>query len=1009
VNINSIRGRLQLIAAALLFSVAFSSAAIADTGVLQIKVTDGDGNAIAGASVRASTPESLSAKSGTTDADGGLRLMGLNPSENYVITVNAEGYQPARNEGVLVVSERTLNIPFLLAASSETMEEIVTYGRTDLGQLVDTTSALQSTDVTLDVMDSLPTGRTYQSYLQMAPTTKPSIDGNAASKSGVNYSDAFRNGNNIGTSSDNVYYIDGINITDVQTGTFGGNFNSEIIQEQQIITGGVPAEYEGGQGLISRVITKSGGNEFSGSVNYYMQSDGLVSDNENLADAGFDTFDTAITIGGPIIKDKLWFFGSFQRKERDEDIVDPVTDVVQRTVNTTQDYSFLKLTYQPTENDTIIAEFFDDPYERDGSDDITVLANRDRSRVQGGDNYKFEYSHAWENAIVTANFVSHEGEINDTSSDKSTRNDVAFWGVAATNADTDLGGYGIDIEDVRSKESINLTFEYFLDTGLGSHEIKAGYSQTDNERFRDFVYNGGEFTQYTSLGNVNSGMTADDFNCVNQVDPTACIEGWVGAKDFSQDDYQRVIDAMDESGDSAYFLGLLDSSGDGVIDHDEMGQLQFISTAGNPGGAVNVYQIEQTVQNPTIFKTEGDAFYIQDTWSIDDHWTIAAGVRAEKWDHIATDGSRIFTFDYDYAPRLSLIYDLKGDGRSKVWGFYGKYYDPIRTDMTSFAGTLTGSVREEKLFVGNQWLTFRTRGGPQGPDGFFAPTTKTPYTEEIMLGWEHSLTNDQSIAVTYTQRETNDIMEDYDLGFYTDPDQVGGYALPLSYIGFETLPTDNNYISTLAGGVRKYEGVEVTWRKRRSADSRWFSLVSYSYNDAEGNSNSDGNADLQGDFLYLDPRAPNNYGPQPGNTEHMLKLAGSYRWENGIEVGATYLWNSGTLYSETFSQYGRHTPIRVGTAYEDNGVTDQWLAPNSVGSQETPSYGTLNLRAKYVVDFGESMSAEFFLDVFNALDDQAAMRHQDLTGVIGDGVYGFGEENRWVLPRRFYLGARMSF
>ena len=464
---------------------------------------------------------------------------------------------------------------------------------------------------------------------------------------------------------------------------------------------------------------------------------------------------------------------------------------------------------------------------------------------------------------------------------------------------------------------------------------------------------------------------------------------------------------MAASADSAYYLGLLDTDGSGVIDTAEMGALVFNSTQGNPNGVTNVYKIEQTVQAPTTFKTEGDAFFIQDSWNIDENWTVAAGVRAEKWDHIATDGSRIFTFDYDYAPRLSLVYDIKGDGASKVWAFFGRYYDPIRTDMTSFAGTLTGSVREEQLFVGDRWITFRTRGGPQGADGFFAPTTKTPHTDEFMVGWEHSLTSDQSIAITYTDRETNDIMEDYDLGFYTDPEQVGGYALPLSYFGFDTLPTANYFIATLKGGVRKYQGVEVNWRKRRSADSRWFGLASYSWNDAEGNSNSDGNADLQGDFLYLDPRAPNNYGPQPGNTEHMIKLAGSYQWENGFEVGATYLWNSGTLYSETFSQYGRHTPIRVGTEYEDRGTTTRWLAPNTVGSKESEAYGTLNLRAKYVVDFGDRFSTEFFLDVFNALDDQAAIRNQDLQG--GDGVYSFGEANRWVLPRRFYLGARMSF
>jgi hypothetical protein len=990
--------RSVVLAAVTFLCLAISTAAYADTGALRVSVTDADGNPVVGASVSARTADSLAAKAGVTDENGELRLAGLDPSDDWVVTVNAEGYQAVRNEDVLVVSERTFDMPYVLAAAGAVdIEEIVVSGRSTVGQLVDTTSALQSTDVTLDLTESLPTGRNYQAYLQLAPTTKPTLDGNPSSKSGVNYSDVVdSNGNTAGTSSDNVYYIDGINITDNLTGTFGANFNSEIIQEQQIITGGVPAEYEGGQGLISRVITKSGSNEFHGSVNYYMQSDSLVADNDNLADASFSTFDTAFTLGGPIIKDKLWFFTSLQRKERDEDVIDPVTQTLLRTINTTEDLGFAKLTWQATENDRFVAEFFNDPYDRSGSANTAVVQNRDVARVQGGDNYKLEYSHAWENLIVTANIVSHEGELSNTAADLSTRNDVAFSGVAVTNADTQLGGAGSNTITFRNKDAINLTAEYFLDTGMGSHEIKVGYSQIENQYNRDLIYTG-DGAQYTSIGNVNSGIMLSDYTSGT----------WTGDRDISEDDYQRIIDAMAASPDSAYFLGLLDGDTSGDISLAEMGTLVLDQTAGNPHSAVNVYRIAQTVAGPTNFKTEGDAFFIQDSWNIDEHWTINAGLRAEKWEHFATDGSKIFSFDYEVAPRLSLIYDLKGDGRSKIWGFYGRYYDPIRTDMTSFAGTLTGSVREEQAYVGNQWITFRTRGGAQVQDGFFAPTTATPYTDEMMIGWEHSLTEDMSIAVTYTDRETNDIMEDYDLGFYTDPTAVGGYALPLSYFGFDALPAANYFIATLAGGIREYQGLEVTWRKRRSADSPWFALASYSYNNAEGNTNSDGNADLQGDFLYLDPRAPNVYGDQPGNIEHLLKIAGSYRFENGVEVGASYNWNSGTIYSETFSQYRRHTPIRVGTAYEDMGTTTRWLAPNTVGSQTSPSYGTLDARVKYVLEFGESYSAEFFLDIFNVLDDQAVRRQQDLSG--GDGVYNFGEANAWVLPRRFYLGARMSF
>ena len=1011
-NIHRKVGWLKLSAATLLLSVVFSSTAFADTGALKVRVTDADGAPVAGAAVNASTADSLTARSGETNANGELRLVGLDPSDGYVISVSANGYQSQRNENVLVITERTLNKLFTLVSSSGAVEEIITYGRSDLGQLVDTTSALQATDVTLDIMDSLPTGRSYQSYLQMAPTTKPTLDGNPSSKSGVNYADAVdANGNSFGSSTDNVYYIDGVNITDVQDGTFGGNFNSEIIQEQQIITGGIPAEYEGGQGLVSRVVTKSGSNEFHGSVNYYAQSDSLVADNDHLQDASFSRFDTAFTFGGPIVKDKLWFFTSFQRKEREEDIIDPNTQTFLRTVTEEEDLGFAKLTWAPTSNDKFIVQFFNDPTTRDGSDSITTLPNRDRGREKGGDNWKVEYSHAWDNLILTANWVSHEGEFSQISLDKTTRNDVAFTDSSVTNVQTDLGGGGLDSIDFRNKDSINLTLEYFLDTSFGSHEIKAGYSQIDNERLLTAVTPGGENAIYTSIGTADSGTTLAEYVTFN----------WTGETDITDQDLAEIIAAMAGSSNSAAFLATFDTDQSGDIDEAEIGAIVFDQTTGNPHDQVNVYRIARTQQGATNFKTEGDVFYLQDTWSINDHWTLDAGIRAEQWEHINTAGQKVFTFDYEIAPRVSLIYDIFGDGRSKVWGFYGRYYDPIRTDMTSFAGTVTGSVREEQVYTGDQWLTFRTRGGPGDPDGFFAPTTKTPYTDEIVVGWEHSLTNDQSIAIVYTDRVTEDILEDYNLCVYTldctDPNNefedpffaAGGFGLPLSYFGFSetNVPPANFIIGTLAGGKREYQGVEVTWRKRRSADSKWFALASYSFNDATGNTNSDGNADFQGDAVFLDPRGPNANGDQPGNTEHLVKLAGSYRWDNGLEVGGTFRWNSGTLYSETFAASGRHLPVRVDTAFDVDGTVQRWLAPGAIGSQETESYGILDLRVKYVFEFSEDYSAEFFLDVFNALDNQAARRNQDLSA--GADGFAFNDPNDWVEPRQFFLGARVSF
>jgi hypothetical protein len=926
-------------------------------------------------------------------------LSGLDPSNDYTVSVTADGYQAARNEGVLVVSERTFNVPFALVGGGDELEEIITYGRSDIGQLVDTTSGLQATDITLDIMDSLPTGRNYQSYLQMAPTTKPTNNengGNPSSKSGMNYTDVPSSaGDSHGSSRDNVYYIDGVNITDNHYGTFGANFNSEIIQEQQIITGGVPAEYEGGQGLISRVISKSGGNEFHGSVNYYTQSDSLVSDNKHLDDASFTTYDTAFTIGGPIIKDKLWFFTSFQRKERDEDVIDPTTQSVIRTVNKTEDLGFAKLTWQATDNDKLVAEWFGDPTDQSGSLDTGTLNNRDRVFKSGGDNLKIEYSHAWENFIVTASYLTHEGEDTRIAVDRSAENNVIFTDTSVTNLDTEQGGYGIDVFWDKNKTSMNLTAEYFLDTNMGSHEFKAGISDITNEHYLNEFYNGD--ARYNSVSFADSGATLEQY----------LTGDWEGEKAIFTSDVDRIIDAMAASADPSVYLDLYDADDSGDISNAELrAGISFDSTAGNPTGEVNAVRTFQAVQGAQNFEQNGTALFIQDSWSIDDHWTLDIGFRAEKWDHIASDAkTKVFSFDYDIAPRLSLIYDINGDGASKVWGFYGRYYDPIRTNMTEFAGKKTGTVRHEQVYLSDtgEWLTYRVRGLG---DGYFAPTTKTPYTDEILLGYERALTENQSISVIYTNRKTRDIFEDYDLGLYTE--NCGDFCLSLKYFGFteSTVPPSNYYMATLKGGKRDYDGLELTWRKRRSADSRWFALASYSYNDAKGNSNSDSNADFQGDWIALDPRAPNQYTTQPGNIEHLLKLAGSYRWDNGLEVGATYAWNSGTVYSRTWEIYGRHLP-EMDDAYEYGGVVDTWVQKGAIGGHTTPSYGVVNARAKYIAEFGESYQVEFFLDIFNLLDNQAVTREQDLYS--GGGSWQFQEASNWVLPRRFYLGARMSF
>ena len=945
-----------------------------DTGGLKIRVTDANGSPVAGATVLVKAPDTLVSKNAVSDADGYVTLRGLDASNKYTVSINGADIQSFEATNVRVITGKSLNLTYELASSSTDMETITVSGRAIAA--IDTTSATTGLDITLDMTESLPTGRSYQSYLQLTPGVKPSAGGNPSSKSGVNYADS---GGAVGASTDNVYYIDGVNVTDNSTGTFGGNINSEIIQEQQVITGALPAKYAGGGGLVSRVVTKSGGNEFHGSINYYLQNDSLVSDFDEKENSGFSTYDTAITLGGPIIQDKLWFFASYQIKNRKDDVISPATGEISRSVENDESLGFGKLTWQITENDRLAVTYFNDPTDISGRKDFDVLSNRDRSRTQGGDNYKVDYSHTWDDVVVNAGFMRHESELSDIAKDKSTLNNVAYLknAATATQLDTDLGGLGSDTLRNRNKESSYINIEYYLDTDFGFHTIEAGYSTETNENITNSVYTG-DGAQYTSIAAADAGVTFAEYT-----DGT----GWKGEKDLSNDDTARIA------------LGA-------GIDAADVASIVFNSTAGNPTGDVNAYRIIQTQQAESKLETEGQTFYLQDKIILD-NLTLNIGFRAEKWEHFASTGAKIFTFDWDIAHRLSAVYDINGDGDSKVWAFAGRYYDPVRTDMTSFAGNLTGSVREEQVYFNDKWNTFRTRGGVGTQDAFFAPSTKTPYTDEFLIGYSKNLTEDTNISVTYTNRKTRDILEDYDLGVYTEGGDLDGtsLALPLSYFGYTENPGSNYVLATLEGGKRDYEGVEITFNKLRS--DNWNLRASYTYNDAKGNSNSDGNADLQGDFYYLDPRAPNMYDKQPGNIEHSARVFGTYYFDNGFEIGAVYNWNSGTLYNKATNVYGRYLPLRETESYDFGGYDGTWIAPGNVASQKTPSYGTLDMRLKYNYDFAEDYTAEFFVDIFNVLDDQAAIEEEQF--VAGSGSFNFGEAKDWVEPRRFYLGAKLIF
>ncbi len=988
-----------------LLGVGSAAAQVTNTGTIQAVVVDQGNLAVPGADVVAESTDGVTKRSGVTNVNGEVMLVGLEPSARYMVTTTLAGFITQRFENVLVRSGQITTLRMTLAVSGLTEEVQVTAQ----SPIVDTKSATAATDITLQLTESLPTGRSYQSYLQIVPGVlpdDPQLPGNPASKSGVNYTDV---GGNVGVSTDNAYYIDGINVTDPQAGTFGANLNTEIIQEQKVITGGIPAEYVGVPGLLSNVITKAGSNSYHGSANYFFQNASLQADNKNSASQDFSTYDTAFTAGGPAYRDHAWVFGSYRYLHRADDVTAIDTLQLLRTVEDNQKQGYFRGTFAATSYDTFSFTFLNDPTDKTGRIERDITNARDRVRSQGGNRYAFNYNRVFGAALIEGAYNIHNGELTDLSKIRESLNTILYRSTdARTLNDEQRGGLGTDTIDERDVDGLRGALSWVL----GRHSVKGGIEYQRNDRFLNSLTIGDTKSTYTSLANGLSGFTA------NLVD-TQSLSGSKTFRLSNVSDFGGFIRTINGLSNRNAFYSAFDTNADGTISPAEFGAVALYNvTTANPNGEVNYSRVLQSADGPQQFISEGLSFFVQDSFPLG-NLTLNVGVRTERWEHFATTGESIYTFDWEWAPRLSAVYDLGGDGRQKLSAYYGRYYDPVRTNMTAFAGSLTGRTREEQVFVANginQWVTYRVRGGAI-LDGFFAPTTKTPYTDDVQMGYSVDLGRNMSFESIYNYRRTRDILEDYDAALYAtttagttdypgpinDPNSL---FLGLDYFGFDVNPGANFIIGTLEGGERNYHGLELNMRKRYS--NNWQAFASYSYNNADGNSNSDSNADFQGDVIELDPRGPNNYGRQPGSIAHIFKMSASYLLPVGLELGGGYRWNSGTIASRTYLNTGRNLPIQLAPSqvFSYAGITHQWTDPTALGTLTNPSWGVLDLRVKYSKELGP-MRPEFFVDIFNVLNNQDSTRNQDL--VAGSGAIAFGQAIRFVDPRRFFLGARLNF
>lgn len=291
------------------------------TGNIYGKITDTEGNPLPGVSVGLKGPQ-MAPLTTVTGATGVYRFVSLSPGRNYEITAELSGFKKAIKTGVIV--ELASNVEMNLTMEVGTLEEQVTVVAQT--PVVDTKKTTVGQNLDKEAMQSLPTARDPWVVIQLAPSIMIDRENVGGNESGQQ-SAFLTKGDNTGArysgndGANNIWAIDGIDITDPSA--LGGSalyYDFDMFEEMNISTGGAADVTVQTGGVALNMVTRRGGNRMSLAGRFYLTDNFFQSENltQDLIDRGIvrtnkiqQIKDFGFNAGGPIIKDKLWWWGSY--------------------------------------------------------------------------------------------------------------------------------------------------------------------------------------------------------------------------------------------------------------------------------------------------------------------------------------------------------------------------------------------------------------------------------------------------------------------------------------------------------------------------------------------------------------------------------------------------------------------------------------------------------------------------------------------------------------------------
>lgn len=896
----------------MLLVASVAMAQTSTTGAIVGRVTDPTGP-LPGVTIEVRSPAAQGTQVAVTDANGEFRFSLLPPGQ-YSLSANLSGYAPLTQANIGVGLNRTTSLELDMRQTN--ISETITV--TAEAPVVDVTTAQTGANITAETIESLPMARDFYAVAQVAPGTSADAAGTTVYGS---------------TGAENQYIIDGLNTTGVELGTEAKTLNFDFIQEVQVITGGLPAEYGRVTGGVINAITKSGGNEFKGDVFAYGAGGGLQSDNSTASNrSSVDTtiddisseFDAGFNVGGYIIRDRLWFFGAYDRvnttgrytifndlqgapgtpavgSELDEDI--------------TRDLYAGKLTWQLAASHNLTLSVLGDPSEHEGAlGTFFAIAGPpttfEGTATTGGNDAILRYSGVFgTDWLASATVGRHHEESYISGPGKNTPQHIDLT-VPRGRPTPVSGGFGFHQDQEFDRDALKLDVTRYL----GRHELKVGGD-------REIL------SAYNENWNGGAGQRIYRFR--------ASDGSFYYRHRFYIDDQAPGFDADDP--------------------------------------ATWVINTPLTSSPETV----NTSLYVQDSWKVTSYLTLNLGMRWEQQDIGDRFGEDAIVLDDMYAPRVGLIWDVLRNGRSKLFANYGRFYESIPMDINirAFGGELQCfcyNFSDDPADIAPDPAAPR-RSGVFGGATPVDPDLKGQYIDEYLLGYEYELANNLAIGVQGTYRNLGRVVEDF-----LDP-VSGHYHIANPGQGAGTAMTFYDYEPAVAPEVtRTFEGVQLHARKRFASNAQIF--ASYLWSRLEGNYDglyqvSTGQLDpnINSAFDYADFLI-NADGILSNDRTHQFKLHGSYTFTgnmvNGLTVGASAHYASGY----PLNAYG-YSP-----GYQNH---EFYLVPRgSLG--RGPAQYEADLHFGYPIALGANR-LNLIVDIFNVLDRQSITRLDERYNLASDG------------------------